>query len=262
MKLRTLLPRLLVLSAVSVAAHAAAMSPADAQRYQRLHEAPITLYPESELTASPVPAFFNARARADDAIVVSYIDALKVSARISQLGIKNGEVWLYVPRELDLTQGGRRNTEGAKGIVYVPGDSRHSTLSRAATERIADDAAALGCRMVVGLEPELARSLVNVSDLARHASVLTIYDNQRLRRGGAVYREYVERLVKEARSANPSIKIELCISTGRDDATTKAVAGVLWTCADLVDRIGIYCNDTPESQASLTQLYQVLRGSS
>jgi hypothetical protein len=261
MQPRALLTLLSVASGL-VLTLSAAPTPADSDRYQRLQSAPITLYPESVLTESPVPAFFNLRARPDDAIVVSSVDALKGSARIAQLGVQKGEVWIYVPRELDLTQGTRRNTEGAKGIVYVPAGDRHTTLSEAATRRISESAATLGCRMVVGLEPDLARSLRNIDDIARHASILTIYDNQRLSRGAQAYRDYVERLVKEARAVNPSIKIELCISTGRDATTTKALAGVLWTCADLVDRIGIYCNDSAESQASLTQLYQVLRGTS
>jgi hypothetical protein len=88
-----------------------------------------------------------------------------------------------------------------------------------------------------------------------------VWPRKPLRRGAAEYRGYVERLVREARAVNPGIQIEICIATGSDAAATKTAAGVLWACADLVDRIGIYCRDTAESRASLDLLYQVLRGS-
>jgi hypothetical protein len=238
----------------------AAPSAADQQRYLRLHDAPITLYPTDSVAGSGVAGFFNDQARPQDAIVVSHLDALKESARLSALGLGRGEIWVHVPREPDLTQAGRRQLEGAKGIVYVPAARRADRLSAAGARRIAESAATLGCRMIAGFEPEQARDLNHIADLARHASILTIYDSLRLQRGGAEYRAYVERLVREARAANPSIQIEVCIATGRDAAATQALAGVLWTCADLADRIGIYCNDTAESRASLALLLQVLRG--
>jgi hypothetical protein len=237
----------------------AALDAGDQERYLRLHNAPITLYPETQLSESSLTAFCNARARPADAIVVSFIDAFKGPARLAALGIQRGEIWIYVPADLDLTQNGRKHIEGAKGIVYVPGSRRPRILS-AEARRIAESAAILGCRMIAGLERKEAKSLANVGDVARHASILTIYDNQRLSRGAAEYRKYIERLVKEARAANPTILIEVCISTGRDAAASKALAGVLWTCADLVDRIGIYCNDSAESRASLELYYKVLRG--
>jgi len=253
----------LVVACLGLASLAAAAAPSssDQARYLRLHNAPITLYPEVQLAGSGLPGIFNAQARADDAIVVSYIDALKIPARLSSLGITRGEIWVYVPAELDLTQAGRRNLEGAKGILYSPAPARGKDLSAATGRRISESAATLGCRMIVGLEPAWTRSLDNVAVISLDAAVLTIYDNQRLQGGGAEYRRYVERLVREARAVNPAIQIEVCVATGHDAAATKAVAGVLWTCADLVDRIGIYCNDTAESRASLEQLYQVLRGS-
>lgn len=260
MKARDIL-RLVVasLGLASLASQAASSLP-DQQRHRRLQAAPITLYPEADLAGSSLPGIFNAQARPDDAIVVSHVDALKQSARLSTLGIERGDIWVYVPREMDLTQAGRRNLEGARGILYVPSPGRGQALSAAEARRVSESAAILGCRMIVGLEPDLTRNLHNVAEISRDASILTIYDPQRMRRGGAEYRKYVERLVREARAVNPAIRIEVCIATGGDAAATRAAAGVLWTCADLVDRIGIYCNDSAESRASLGRLYAVLRG--
>lgn len=234
----------------------------DAERLARLSRAPITLYPETSLKESPIVGFFNRHARPDDAIVSSYVDALKTSAKIKDLGITRGEIWIYVPADLDLTQNGRQHVEGAHGILFVPSDGRRDRTSLATEgRRLAERAQTLGFRFIAGLEPKLARSLANVADLAKHASVLTIYDAQRLRKP-AGYRAFVERLVKEARAANPAITIEVAIVTGANDEASKALAGVLWNCADLVDRIGIYCEDTPESQASLSLYYKVLRNES
>lgn len=238
----------------------AVMSPADQQRYEQLQAKPITLYPEIVPAQSDLPRYFSARARADDAIVISHGDALKVSARIAQLGVEHGEVWVHVPRDLDLTQNGRKNLEGAKGIVYVPAGRLSARRLSTEARQLAEKAGLLGCRLIVGLEPEQARTLNHIAEIAPHASILTIYDNQRMRRGAAEYRAHVERLVHEARAVNAGIQVEICISTGADAAATKALAGVLWTCADLADRIGIYCDDTPASRASLDLLYQVLRG--
>lgn len=247
------------LGLASLASQAAPSLP-DQARYLRLQAAPITLYPEAELAQSSLPGIFNAQARADDAIVVSYVDALKVPARLSSLGIERGDIWVYIPREMDLTQNGRRNLEGAKGILYVPSPGRGQALSTAEARRIAESAAILGCRMIVGLEPDQTKNLRNIAEISRDAAVLTIYDHKRLQRGAAEYRKYVERLASEARAVNPAIKIEVCIATGGNADATKAAAGVLWACADLVDRIGIYCNNTAESRASLGKLYEVLRG--
>jgi hypothetical protein len=231
----------------------------DAERFHRLNRAPITLYPETALPNSPVVAFFNQHARSDDAIVCSYVDALKTSARIKDIGVTRGEVWIYVPRDLDLTQNGRPHVEGAQGLVYVPDDTLRTKGSLSTQARqVAERAATLGFRMAAGLEPGLARSLANVADVAKHASILTIYDSQKLR-NPAGYRAYVQRLVKEARAANPTILIEVAISTGADEKASKALAGTLWNCADLIDRIGIYCNDTAASQASLALYFEVLR---
>jgi hypothetical protein len=254
--------RFLLVATFSLASLTSPAAPpsTDQPRRLRLLDTPITLYPETNLAGSGLAGFFNAQARPHDAIVVSYVDALKVPARLSSLGIERGEIWVYVPADLDLTQAGRRNLEGAKGIVFVPASRIDNTRFNATARRISESAATLGCRMIAGLEQSQTRSLSNIADVARHASVLTIYDGQRLRSGGEEYRRYVERLAHEARAVNPSIQIDVCISTGGDAAATKALAGVLWNCADLADRIGIYCNDSAESRASLAVLYQVLRG--
>src|SRR5262245_39428790 len=88
----------------------------EARRYERLQTVPITLYPEVDLKESHYPAFVNERARPGDAIVISQVDALKTSFRISQLGIDRGDIWVYVSGDHDLAQTGRSRIEGAKGI--------------------------------------------------------------------------------------------------------------------------------------------------
>lgn len=234
----------------------------DAERYARLQGAPITLYPETALRESSVVAFFNQHARAEDALVYSYVDALKGGARVGDLGVAKGEVWIYVPGDLDLTQAGRNNVTGARGLVFIPPETaRPQRGSLEITARnVAERAQILGLRMIAGLEPRLTRSLANVSDVARHASIFTLYDPAKLRRPRE-FRAYAERIIKEARAANPAIKIELAISTGADEAASKALTGILWNCSDLFDRIGIYCNDSAESRSSLALYFKVLRGS-
>lgn len=192
----------------------------------------------------------------------SYVDSLKTSARIPDLEVRRGEVWIYVPGDLDLTQTRHQHVVGAQGIVFVPSDA-HPRKGPLAVEarQLSEKASQLNFRMVAGLEPKNARFLANVRDIAKHASVLTIYDGQKLRKP-ANYRTYVERLVKEAKAANPPIKIEIASSTGANDAASKALAGVWWNCADLVDRIGIYCDDSSASRASLALYYKTLRADS
>ncbi|MBL9206973.1 MAG: hypothetical protein JNN01_17920 [Opitutaceae bacterium] len=249
----------LALSALAVQAEAPLN---EMQRLARLRSLPITLYPEVSLPDSTYPAFMNRHARPDDAVVLSHLDAFKGSARISQLGITRGQVWVHVTGDRDLTQKGRRNIEGASAILYVPSSPTSqgsSDLVFIEVGGVARSAEILQCPLVVGLEPGDARTYIKVRDVAARGSTLTIYDNQKLRGGPQAYRKYVERLVKEARAANPSIRIEVAVSTGANETATRTILDTLAVCADLADRIGIYCDDTPESQRSLSTLYAQLR---
>lgn len=235
----------------------------DARIAERLRSTPITLYVEADLKNSPLVPLINARARAEDAVVVSYVDALKESSRVDRLGVERGEVWLYVPGDLDLVHNARRNVDGLDGIVFVPDaaqlERNRGSLSRQA-RRVAETARVLNVRMIAGLEPRSLRTRVNVDDLAKHASIFTIYDVQRLRRGQLEYRRTVAKIAADARSSNPDIDIEIAISTGADEQATRALVAVMFACADLADRIGIYVDDSPESRASLELMYDLFRG--
>lgn len=237
-------------------------TPPDLPRLARLRALPITLYPEVSLPRSTYPAFMNQHARPEDAIVLSYFDAFKSGARISKLGIQRGQVWIHVASDRDLTQGGLKYIEGASAILYVP--AAHPLKGSKDTLMIdvgglARSTATLKCPLIVGLEPGDARNFAKVREVAAHAAVLTIYDNQKQKGGPEAYRRYVERLVAEAKAVNPKILIEVAVSTGTSDAATTAASSLLYVCADLADRIGIYCDDTPESLTSLSRLYDMLR---
>lgn len=229
---------------------------------ERLGSAPITIYFEAPLENSSMVDFINRNARATDAIVVSYTDALKGSSRVENLGIQRGEIWMYIPDDVDLVHNARRNVAGLDGIVFVPDgallDRSRGSLSRRA-RHVAETARTLNLRMIAGLEPVSFRKRINVDDMAKHASIFTIYDLTRLRRGQLEYRQFVTKIVNDARAANPGIDIEIAISTGANDQATMALLGVLVACADLADRIGIYVDESPESRASLELMYRLLR---
>ena len=234
----------------------------NAQGRIRLRALPITLYPEVSLPESVYPAFMNRHARPEDAVVLSYLDAFKSSARVAKLGVERGQVWIHVTSDRDLTQQRRRHVEGASAILFVP--SAHP--QKGSGDILSIDAASLarstntlGCALVVGLEPADARTFAKVREVAAHGSVLTIYDNQKLRGGPATYRRYAERLVAEARAVNPQIKIEIAVCTGANETVTRSMVEILLACSHLADRIGIYCDDTPASLNSLVQLYALLR---
>jgi hypothetical protein len=230
---------------------------------QRLGTTPITLYVEADLKNSPLVEFINSHARAADAVVVSYTDALKESARIGKLGVTRGEVWIYIPDDVDLVHNARKSIEGIDGIVFIPDplviEQSRGSLSRKA-RRVAESAKTLEVRMIAGLESASLRKRANIDDLARHASVFTFYDVRALRRGQLEYRAHVERVAADARKANPDIDIEVAVSTGANDTATRAIVEVLLACADVADRIGIYADESPESRASLELMYRLLRG--
>ncbi|HRE82845.1 MAG TPA: hypothetical protein PLN52_17500 [Opitutaceae bacterium] len=238
-----------------------------------LQNVPITLYPEVNLYDSGYPAFVNSHARSGDAVVLSSTDAFKGESRTSRLGIVRGEVWLHVPTDMNFDQANERHLEDVSGVVFIPFDEAkplrlHGGLpafnsSRALSieaRRVTRSAQAKKYKLIVGLEPKAARSLGNVADITREAEVLTIYDPKKLRQGAVAYREYAQRLIRAARDVNPGIQVELAISTGADERATQNLVNVLQSTADLFDRIGIYCDETPESRASVALIYHLLRG--
>ncbi len=219
-------------------------------------ERPITLYPDFAVEGSRLVAFINQHARERDAVVLSHTDVLKSTYRITKLGIQRGAVWLYVPRDLALFHGHASNLEGITGIAFIP-DRRAER--RQTAERLADDAHAHNATFVVGLEPRQAMRFSEVEDLARSGDVFLIYKADIMRTGGEAYRSYVTRLARTARETKPGIALEVGIATAEDDAQTRRNAATLHDCADVTDRIAIFCGDTDASYASLETLYALLR---
>jgi hypothetical protein len=224
---------------------------------RRLGDLPITLYPDFVVQDSSLPAFVNSHARPQDAVVISWRDALKGSFRVPQLGITRGQVWVYVPHDMDLAQQGWRNLQGISGIVFVP---EAGLVTAATVNGLVETASALKCTLIVGVESRRAIPLFNVPTLSRPAQVLTIYDNARLRDGAGSYRRYVDRMTAEARGVNPGIQIEVAVATARGAQATKAVYETLVACSEVADRVGIFCNSTTESDESLRLLFCMLRG--
>ncbi len=243
-----------------VIGHSQAPALDDQAKIRKLSQTPFTLYPNAVVTDSNYPALFNRHARAGDALVVSYQDALKVSAQISDLGIQRGEVWIYVPHSLDLTQRGRRNVEGAHGIVFIPTLTNRNvpTLATQAL-RLSEATTILGMKLIAGMEPNTPFRPREIADLAKCAEIFTLYEPRKLSRDLAQFHRHFERVVREARGANPAIKIELAISTGQNEEATRQLAGVLWHYADQIDRIGLYSDESRESVESLELLLKVLR---
>lgn len=233
----------------------------DAQRMAKLQAMPVAVYPEFDVHDSPLVTLFNRCAREGDAVVVSYTDALKGDFRTANLGLQRGEVWIYVPGEVDLKHGHHKNFAGAKAVVFVPATRGRGgmTMLGSGMRRMREDANGEGMRLVAGLEEADWRSNANAAEVARHAEVVTIYLPSRIRSGGKKYRQTLERVVREIRAANPAVQIELAIPTGATPAATQMLAGLAFANADLVDRLGIFCEDTPQSLASLERMLNVFR---
>jgi len=234
------------------------LTPAEATKLAKLRAAPITLYPDFDIRGSRLPDFINTHGREKDAVVVSYRDAFKTAFRIAKVGVKRGGVWIYVNRDMRFRHEHWSNVEGAAGIVFIP--DRSLGLVRRSVNLVAEDARAAMCVLAVGVASARTYQLADVDELCPPAQIFTIYDNDRLRLGSEVYRKFVEWLAIEARTVNAKIKIEVGIATAHDEPSTREVAQALWACGDLVDRIAIYCEDSPESYSSLATFYWLLRG--
>lgn len=233
------------------------------EQLAKLRSIPITVYPDAELMGSPIVTIFNSFARSDDALVVSSIDAMKDGFRVSNLGVNQGGVWLVTRTPLDLTQRWRRQTAGVTGVVYIPDTASKRTRPDMRRDAVSlrEEAHGLGVPLVVGLEQQDARSFRQLDDVVRSGDILTIYASNILRAGsGSAYRQYVERLVAAARETNPKIRVEIAVPVAATSTATAAVQAVLVNIADLADRVAIYCDDRPESLASLKQLAHSLRG--
>lgn len=252
------LTSILILSLVSLLS---AETLTDAQRLAKLQAMPIAVYPEFDVKGSALVTLLNQRARAGDAIVVSYTDAMKGSFRVEQLGLQRADVWIYVSGEVDFNQAYRKNFAGAKGVVFVPPARGLGGMKmlHATTARMREDANIHGMRFIAGLEEADWRLNANAAEIARHAEVVTIYLPKRIRSGGAEFRQALQRAVGEVRAANPNVEIELAVPTGATSAATQLLSGLAFANADLVDRLGIYCEDTPQSFASLDLMLSVFR---
>ena len=234
----------------------------DTERMARLARTPIAVYPDFEVGGSRLVPLLNERAREGDALVVSYTEAFKGDFRVEQLKLIRPEVWLYVRGVPDLRHAYRRQTDGLKGLVFVPeagakgrGEMRNLGLTM---QRLREDADALGLRLVAGLEEPDFRLVGNAAEIARHAQIVTVYLPHMISAGGQAFRPKFEKLVAEARQANPSVQVELAIPTGTPQAT-QALAGLAFSNIDLADRLAIYCKDTSESYASLEKMFRVFR---
>lgn len=225
---------------------------------EKLHTAPITVYPNFDARDAAVVTIFNGFARADDALVVSYRDAFKGSFRVADVGVTRGQVWVYVPRAASLGQTYRKNVEGARGVVFVPDNAKKTDL-RYLTGQLADEAKTLGVPLIVGLDDRDTATLDNVAEIARQGNVLTICASSRLHGTAAAYRTHVERVVRTAREVNPAIKVELAIVATMEKADRAPMLALVAGAADLADRIAIYCDASAESLESLKALVTTLR---
>lgn len=233
----------------------------DMARMAKLARMPVTIYPDHDVRGTALLAWVNEKARADDALVVSHLDALKVSARIADLQVTTAEVWVHVPGEVSIRDTHRRNFEGAKGVVFVPpaigrGDFR---MVRSVSSRLREDAHAAGMRFTMGMEEGDLRLRANATEMAREADIVTIYLPRKFQAGGKEFRAYFERIVQDARGANPQVQVELALTTANSLEATRYIASLAFANADLIDRLGFFCENTPESLDSLRTLMTVLR---
>jgi hypothetical protein len=244
------LPGFLLFTALAVTSLAETMAPSGAAA--RLASLPLTIYPRFDVSAGDFAAVFNRVARPDDVLVVSFADARKLSFRVAKVGVTQGQVWVYVDRDVSLGQTYRDNIAGARGLVYVP--SRPSGVSslRYTTEQVADQAKALNLSLAVGLDDRDTRTLSNVADLARSGEVFTLCASSRLH-------DSVAKTIAAAREANPRIKIELAFIAPMDAAYCDHQLGLAEATADLADRLAIYCETSAESRANLDRMLARLR---
>lgn len=248
------------LTVVGMVVSSLAATDCNASARARVATMPITLYPEFDVVGTDLPRFLNRQARPGDALVISWREALRGSFTVAQVGLTKAAVWIYVPRDMDLSESGRRHVQGAGGIVYVP--EAPGDVGAPAVHAVAQTAEALGCRLIVGLDHQQRGRILNLDALCRPAEILMIYENTLLRAGATAYRAYVARIVQAAREYRPDLKVEVAVATTRDSKSTTAVFDVLLACSDLADRIGVFCDDSAESNASLAQLFELLRGRS
>lgn len=225
---------------------------------EKLHTAPITIYPNFDARDTAVVTIFNGFARADDALVVSYRDAFKGAFRVADVGVTRGQVWVYVPRAASLGQTYRKNVDGARGVVFVPDEAKRTNL-RYVAEQLADEAKTLGVPLIVGLDDRDTATLDNVAEIARNADVITICASSRLHGTAAGYRTHVARVVRTVREVNPAIKVELAIIATMDKSDRAPMLALVAGTADLADRIAIYCDPNAESLESLKALLAALR---
>lgn len=246
---------ILILFLCLVSLASAVEMPLDARR-EKLRGLPVTLYPNFYVADSSFLAEINKVTRPGDAVVVSHLDALKGSFRVSKVGLKNADVWVHIVEGVEIGQN-ERNFAGAKGIVYVP--QRYRERVGYETGLLHGETQGLGIPLIVGLEPNDTRTLDNVAQIAKHGDVITVYAWRELTAGRAAFRTYLERIVRTAKEANPGIKVEVAVAVTRTTAATLAMYAVLIDSADLADRVAIYCNDSPEAAQSLAQLMHALR---
>lgn len=225
---------------------------------EKLRTVPITIYPNFDARDAAVVTIFNGFARTEDALVVSYRDAFKGAFRVAELGVRRGQVWVYVPRTASLGQTYRENVDGVRGLVFVPDDAKGTNL-RYAAEQLADEAKTLGVPLIVGLDDRDTGSLANVAEIARSGDVITICASSRLHGSAAAYRTHIERVVRAAREANPTIKVELAVVATMEKNDRAPMLALLTGAVDLADRIAIYCDANAESLASLKALLAALR---
>lgn len=254
--------RLLLVGLFALVAGGPALSAMeDMERMAKLARLPVTVYPDHGIRGTMLVTLLNEKARADDAVVVSHTDALKVSARIADLRVTTAEVWVHVPGEVNLRDTHRKNFEGAKGVVFVPpaigrGDFR---VVRSVSARLREDAHQTGMRFIMGMEENDLRIRANAAEMAREADIVTIYLPRKLKAGGKEFRAMFERVVADARGANPQVQVELALTTANSLEATRFIAGLAFANSDLIDRLAFFCEDSPESLDSLRTLLTVLR---
>ena len=244
---------------MSLTGAAAAEPVSSAVREEKSRAMPVTVYPNFIVRGTALLEQFNGFARADDALVVSYVDAFKVAARIADAGVTRGQVWVYTAIDASLGQTQRENLRGAGAIVFVPDRRRTKDAPRRIAELLAEEARALGVPLVVGLERQDAGSLAAVADLARRGDVLLIDVTEWARGAGEKYRDKVNRFVRAAREENPKIRVELAFSATGTAAERKQAVACVTVNLDLADRVGVFCDGSAEARGTLAELIARLR---
>lgn len=237
------------------------VTPDDLQRLAKISRLPISVYPDFSIRGTGLVPLLNEVARPDDALVVSHLDALKGDFRVRDLGSETAQIWIHLRGEAGIRDAHRRNFEHAKGVVFVPppvgrGDFR---FVRGVGARLRDDAHGAGMVFVMGLDEADHRLRANAGEMAAPADVVTIYLPKKMRAGPQEFRSTVQRIVADARAANPGVKVELALSTASTVESTRYIGGLAFANADLADRLAFYCQNTAESFDSLRLLFKVLR---